>query len=70
MDISTLFTIHYYHFPMKNFHNILLLGISTILSGAVNYAYHPIMLQFLDMNTFAEFESLISVFNILGVLVG
>lgn len=54
---------------MNNLNNVLLLSISTIFSWIINYAYHPLMIKFLDVHTFAEFESLISVFNILWVLV-
>jgi O-antigen/teichoic acid export membrane protein len=54
---------------MKNFNNVLFLSISTLISGLINYIYHPIMLKFLDIATFAEFESLVSIFNILWVFV-
>lgn len=54
---------------MNNFNNVLLLSISAIISWVINYTYHPLMIKFLDVQTFAEFESLISIFNILWVLV-
>ena len=53
---------------MNNFKNILLLGISSIIWGIINYAYHPIMLRYLDTHTFWEFASLVWIFNILWVI--
>ncbi len=55
---------------MKNFNNVVLLTFSTLIAWVINYAYHPLMIRFLDNRTFSEFESLISLFNILWVLVG
>jgi len=53
---------------MKNFYYVVIIWISTIIWWLINYFYHPLMLKYLDINTFAEFESLISLFNILWVL--
>jgi len=53
---------------MQNFIYIIIVWSSTIISGLINYFYHPIMLKFLSINEFAEFESLISLFNIIWVL--
>ena len=55
---------------MTPFSSILLIGISTVITGVINYLYHPIMLHFLPIATFAEFESLIGIFNVLGVITG
>jgi hypothetical protein len=43
----------------KNLFSVLLLSISTFLVGVLSYAYHPIMIRYLDLKQFAEFESLI-----------
>lgn len=53
---------------MQNFIYIIIVWGSTIISGLINYFYHPIMLKFLTINEFAEFESLMSLFNIIWVL--
>lgn len=53
----------------KNIINILFLWLSTLIAGFINYAYHPIMLKFLSIEEFAEFGSIVWVFNILSVLV-
>ena len=53
---------------MQNLIYIIIVWSSTIISGLINYFYHPIMLKFLSINEFAEFESLISLFNIIWVL--
>lgn len=53
---------------MKNLFYIALIGFSTVIGGVINYLYHPLMIQYLSINEFAEFESLVGVFNILWVL--
>lgn len=47
---------------------ILWIGFTTVLAGGINYLYHPLMLQFMSLETFGEFTSILWVFNILGVL--
>ena len=51
----------------NNFFNILLIWGSGIVAGLLNYAYHPIMLQFLSLEEFGAFASLLWIINILGV---
>ncbi|MDD2487621.1 MAG: oligosaccharide flippase family protein [Candidatus Gracilibacteria bacterium] len=53
---------------MKNLFYVVLLGLSTIIGGVISYFYHPLMIRYLSINEFAEFESLVGMFNILGVL--
>lgn len=55
---------------MNSLFSIILVGGSTVITGAINYLYHPVMLRFLPIETFAEFESLVGVFNVLGVITG
>lgn len=54
----------------NNYINVLLISWSGILAWLLNYIYHPIMLQFLSLEAFWEFASLLWIFNILGVLIG
>lgn len=44
------------------------MGSSTLIGGLINYFYHPLMLQYLSLETFGEFGSMLGIFNILGVL--
>lgn len=53
----------------KNIFSVLMLIFSTFLIWVISYSYHPIMVRFLTLKEFAEFESLISVINILAALV-
>lgn len=53
---------------MKNFYSVLLLALASVVTGSVNYFYHPLMIRFLTTGEFAEFESLVGTLNILGVL--
>ena len=53
---------------MNNLFYVALMWFSTIIGGAINYLYHPLMIQYLSIHEFAEFESLVGVFNILWVL--
>lgn len=55
-------------FEKNNYYYVALVWVSTIISGVINYFYHPIMLRFLDSHIFWEFESIVSIFNILWVL--
>lgn len=48
--------------------SILRIGTTTLLGGVLSYVYHPLMLQFMSVETFGEFSSMLGVFNILGVL--
>lgn len=48
--------------------SIFLVGSSTMIAGVINYLYYPFMLQFMSMETFGEFSSMLGIFNILGVL--
>lgn len=50
---------------MKNLFYVALIGLSTIVGGVINYLYHPLMIRYLSIGEFAEFESLVGIFNIL-----
>lgn len=52
----------------NNYLNVLLISGSWLLAGVLNYIYHPIMLQFLSLEEFGTFGSLVWIFNILGVI--
>ncbi len=51
----------------SNYFHIAVLGFTTILWWLINYLYHPLMIRFLSIEDFGIFESLVSLFNILGV---
>lgn len=53
----------------NNYFNVLLISWSWIIAWIINYAYHPIMLQFLSIEDFWDFASLVGIFNILGILI-
>lgn len=53
---------------IKTLQSILRIGLTTVIAGGINYFYHPLMLQFMNLETFGEFTSILWVFNILGVL--
>lgn len=52
----------------KNLFSVFLLSWTTFFVGVVSYLYHPIMLRYLDIDEFAEFESLIGIINLLSIL--
>jgi len=52
----------------NNYINILLLSGSGIIAGWLNYIYHPIMLQYLSIEEFWTFGSLVWLFNILWII--
>jgi len=52
----------------NNYLNVLLISWSWIIGWLINYAYHPIMLNFLTIEEFWVFWSLLWMFNILWVL--
>lgn len=54
----------------NNLLNVLFLWLSTLIAWLINYCYYPIMLNFLTIEQFSEFWSLIAIFNILSVLTG
>lgn len=47
--------------------SVLLVWTWSIFGWFINYLYHPVMLKFLTIQQFAEFESLVSMFNVLWV---
>ncbi len=53
----------------KNYINVLLISWSWIIGWLINYVYHPIMLQYLTIEQFWEFWSLVWIFNLLWVLI-
>jgi len=53
----------------NNYINILLLSWSGIIGWLLNYLYHPLMLQYLTLEEFWVFWSLVWLFNILWVLI-
>ncbi len=52
----------------NNYLNILLISWSWIIGWLINYIYHPVMLNFLTIEEFWVFWSLLWMFNILGIL--
>ena len=53
----------------KNLISVFILWTSTFITWVLSYMYHPIMIRYLSLEEFAEFESLLSIINLLGVLV-
>lgn len=53
----------------SNLISLILVGGSTILSGLINYLYHPLMLRYMSMADFGVFASLLSVTNILSIVI-
>ncbi|MFZ2256402.1 MAG: hypothetical protein WAW59_07035 [Patescibacteria group bacterium] len=53
----------------SNLPHVILISGATILSGIVNYLYHPLMLRYMDISDFGVFASLVSVTNILSILI-
>ncbi len=51
-----------------NYYYIVITGGASILTGTINYLYHPLMIRYLDGADFAMFQSLMSLFNIFGVI--
>lgn len=58
----------YFNACMNNLFSVLFVSSASIIWGALNYAYHPLMVQYLSTGDFAEFESLVGILNILWVL--
>ena len=54
----------------NNYINIFLLSGSWIIAWALNYIYHPLMLQYMSLEEFWVFGSLVGIFNILGIITG
>lgn len=52
----------------NNLRSVIVLWSSTLIWGILNYLYHPLMIRWLDIDTFATFEWMVSIFNILAVL--
>ncbi|MBS9775219.1 oligosaccharide flippase family protein [Candidatus Gracilibacteria bacterium] len=50
-----------------NYFYIMIIAMSSIIGGAINYMYHPIMLKFMSIEDFGIFGSLVGIFNILAV---
>lgn len=51
-----------------NYYFVALMGIATVVSGVINYLYHPLMIRFLSESEFSLFEALLSIINIAGVV--
>lgn len=52
----------------NNYFNIFVVSGGMILGGVFNYLYHPVMLQFMTLEEFWIFGSLIGVLNLMGVI--
>ncbi len=52
----------------NNIKNILLISWSGVIAWFLNYIYHPIMLQYLTIEEFWIFWSLVWIFNLLGII--
>lgn len=53
----------------SNLTSLMWIGGSTIISGFINYLYHPLMLRYMSMSDFWVFASLLSVTNILSIFI-
>ena len=53
----------------NNYLNVLVISSTGIIGGLISYCYHPLMLQYLSIQQFGVFGSLVSIFNILWILV-
>jgi hypothetical protein len=53
----------------NNLFSILLLSWATFFWGIVNYFYHPLMLQYLTLEEFWTFESLLWIFSIVSIII-
>lgn len=51
-----------------NYYFVVLISSATIISGVINYVYHPVMIRMLDASSFALFASLMSLVNLISVL--
>lgn len=60
--------LFYVNTMKKQLFNIILISSSTVIAWAINYLYHPLMLRYLDLEEFAEIESLLSLLNLIWVL--
>ena len=52
----------------KNIFSLVLLFLSTFWVGILSYAYHPIMIKYLTLEEFWEFESLLAVINLATII--
>ena len=52
----------------NNIFSVMIMFISTFWVGLLSYAYHPIMLKYLTLSEFWEFESLLSIINLITVV--
>jgi O-antigen/teichoic acid export membrane protein len=39
--------------------SVFILSVATFITGLISYFYHPLMIRFLDLKEFAEFESVL-----------
>lgn len=53
----------------KNIYSTIIIWFSTLLAWVLSYLYHPVMVRYLDIKEFAEFESLLWVINLFTVFV-
>ena len=52
----------------NNYINVLLISWSGLIGWIINYSYHPFMLQYMTLEEFGQFWSLVGLFSILAVL--
>lgn len=52
----------------NNYFNIAVVSGGMVLGGIFNYLYHPFMLQFMSLEDFGTFGSMMSIFNLVGVI--
>lgn len=51
----------------KEFRNVAIVWFTTFIAWIINYGYHLVMINFLSLEDFAVFESILSLLNIWGV---
>ena len=51
-----------------NYYFVGLMGLSTVISGTINYLYHPIMIRHLDGASFAMMQALLSLFSLMSII--
>lgn len=51
-----------------NYYYVLVTTIAAVITGTINYMYHPMMIRYLSSADFAIFQSLMSMFNIFSVV--
>lgn len=51
-----------------NYYYVVVTTVAAVITGTINYLYHPMMIRYLSSADFAIFQSLMSMFNIFSVV--